>query len=170
MTRQLNRRRERFFVLPCDARGRIQKSCSTPRISRTSQTRIAPRLKALSAKRCRFDQHSATTLVTVSNLIQWGYPDSAHALAIRAAQLDPRSRDIAFFAADRSIMKSRWPDVHRFGEAGECHGSCRMSRHAAVRPCVSRSSFVGFSRTVVTGVQLRVAPHQRAGCWARAAA
>ena len=53
---------------------------------------------------------------------------------------------------------------------GECQGSCRMSRHAAVRPCVSRSSFVGFNRTVVTGVQLRVAPRQRAGCVARASA
>lgn len=55
-------------------------------------------------------------------------------------------------------------------DSGECQDSCRMSRHAAVRPGVSRSSFVGFSRTVVTGVQLRLAPRQRAGCWARAGA
>ena len=54
-------------------------------------------------------------------------------------------------------------------DTGECQGSCRMSRHAAVRTCASRSSFVGLSRTVVTGVQLRVGPRQREGCFARAA-
>jgi hypothetical protein len=55
------------------------------------------------------------------------------------------------------------------GNSGECQGSCRMCRHAAVRACTSRSSLVGLSRTVVTGVQLRVVPLHRAGFVARAA-
>ncbi len=64
-----------------------------------------------------FDQNSARTLAYASNLLRWWYPDSARALAIRAAQLDPRSREIALIAADRSISKSRWADAERFGEA-----------------------------------------------------
>ena len=63
------------------------------------------------------DRNSATTLAWASNLLQWWYPDSARALALRAAQLDPRSSAIAFIAADRSIRNSRWSDAQRFGDA-----------------------------------------------------
>jgi hypothetical protein len=52
--------------------------------------------------------------------------------------------------------------------SGECQGSCRMKRHAAMFTCGTATTRSGLSATVAIGSQFRVVPLQRSGCRARA--
>ena len=54
--------------------------------------------------------------------------------------------------------------------AGNCQDSCRLHRcHTACSNIVCSRSRSGLRETTVIGVQLRVGPLQRSGCWSRAA-
>ncbi len=79
--------------------------------------RNRPAAQSLVSTALSMSRNDAATLATASDLLIFWSPDSARTLAVRAAQLDPRSGRNLDRAARQSLTSRRWVDAGRFGEA-----------------------------------------------------
>lgn len=73
--------------------------------------------ESLATKALSRSWNDATTLAITSDLLGIWYPDSARTLAVRAAQLDPRSALNLHRAANTSLLTRRFVDARHYGEA-----------------------------------------------------
>ncbi len=72
--------------------------------------------ESLVTKALLYSRNDARTISGASIFLKRWYPDSARGLALRAAQLDPRSSISLLVAAQVSIDGKRWNDASRFAE------------------------------------------------------